>query len=92
VSGYEFRSLTSVQFTAQQNVAVGAIQVPCQVAGNAPISGGYEIVSGAGLSVLSSLPVRDSVFTGWRVIVRNVFQTGGVPAQVRVHVVCAKVD
>jgi hypothetical protein len=93
VSGYEYRTATSVAFTAQKDFGISPIQVPCQVAGNAPISGGYEILNGAGLSVLSSLPVRDSTFTGWRVIVRNVHVPGSITnAQVRVHVICAKVD
>ena len=92
ISDYEFRSATSVPFVAQQFFGVAPIQVACQIPGNAPIAGGYEILTGDRLTVVSSLPVRDTTLTGWRVVVRNVFTAGGIAAQVRVHVICAKVD
>ena len=48
--------------------------------------------NGEKLTVLSSAPVNDSTLVGWRVTVRNVFSTSPIITQVRVHVICAKVE
>jgi hypothetical protein len=94
ISNYEFRTALTAPFNAQQNFALAPIQIACQLPGNAPISGGYELMnSSAGLNVLSSVPVRDLTLNGWRVTVRNMFTPGTImSAQVRIHVICGKVD
>jgi Collagen triple helix repeat (20 copies) len=93
VSGYEVRTMLTTQFQAWPLVVQGPIQVACPTPGNVPIGGGYELMSnGEKLSVLSSAPVNDSTLVGWRVTVRNVFSTSPIITQVRVHVICAKVE
>ena len=93
VSGYEVRTMLTTQFQAWPTVVQGPIQVACPTPGNVPIGGGYELMSnGEKLTVLSSAPVNDSSLVGWRVTVRNVFSTSPIITQVRVHVICAKVD
>jgi hypothetical protein len=95
VSGYEFRSQLWTIPSAPHQSVIAALSVACQTAGNAPISGGYELTNlpAVNLSVLRSLPVRDQTLNGWRVEVRNLSTPSGIlQAQVRVLVVCAKVD
>ena len=93
VSGYEVRTMLTTQFQAWPTVVQGPIQVACPTPGNVPIGGGYELMSnGEKLTVLSSAPVNDSTLVGWRVTVRNVFSTSPIITQVRVHVICAKVE
>jgi hypothetical protein len=93
VSGYEVRTMLTTQFQAWPTVVQGPIQVACPTPGNVPIGGGYELMSnGERLSVLSSAPVNDSTLVGWRVTVRNVFSTSPIITQVRVHVICARVE
>jgi hypothetical protein len=93
VSGYEMRTMVTAPFTAWPTVVQGPIQVPCPTAGTVPIGGGYELLSnGERLSVLSNAPVNDSTLVGWRVTVRNVFWNSPIQTQVRVHVVCARVQ
>jgi hypothetical protein len=94
VSGYEYKQLLTVPFTAVKGNVLGPIQVACS-AGKSPLGGGFELVNvqSAALSVLRSTPVNDSTLVGWRVIVRNVFHDDPIAnAQVRVHVVCATVQ
>jgi energy-converting hydrogenase Eha subunit A len=70
---------------------IAPLQVPCST-GNTPVGGGFELINtGAELSVLFSAPVKEPLFTGWRVIVRNLFGQQQIQnAQVRVWVVCGK--
>ena len=94
VSGYEYRSQLTETFTAPNGGVLPVIQLACQVEGNAPIAGGYELnLNAARLNVLMSAPVRDATLNGWRVVVRNLSVPGNITnAQVRVFVICAKVD
>lgn len=89
VSGYELISMTNPSFNAG-NMETLEPQLAVCGEGRVPLGGGYELAgSGVQLTVLSSAPVNNALFRGWRVTVRN--QTGAplLNAQVRVHAVCA---
>lgn len=90
VSGYEVEAADTVPFDAGRSTEVPPIQVACE-AGKKPIGGGYQMLNAAsnGLNVVSSMPVNEEGFVGWRVVVRNQFSPLIFGARVRVFAVCA---
>ena len=92
VSGYQIKAADTALFNAGRNVDLPQIVIPCD-AGKVPVAGGHEMLTESAhkLSVLTSVPVDDDDFKGWRLIVKNSHAPSVVVgAQVRIFVVCAQ--
>jgi hypothetical protein len=91
VSGYVTLEGTTQPFNASKGGTVSPIELECP-AGKVPVGGGHQLMNtpAQNLNVISSGPVTSADFTGWRVVVKNMFGSGTqMQAQVRVFVTCA---
>jgi hypothetical protein len=92
VSGYLPDWAQTAPFDAVKNRDLDPILLACE-AGKVPVAGGYQLLNPAAqaLSVISSAPVNDQAFKGWRVDVKNVYWPVTLKdASVAVFVVCAQ--